>query len=178
MTKLYTRKGDEGCSRVMEGDMIPKYSAIFRVLGDLDELNCLLSSFSRTMEASGELVQFSRMREIQRNCMRICSSINLGEQYPFSSTETVKNLEDWIDQMTASTPLLTCFIYPDHELHYARAVCRRVERSISKYLLKDCKNHPYDKDILSYMNRLSDYLFALARYCNHKACRTEEKFVF
>jgi ATP:cob(I)alamin adenosyltransferase len=139
-------------------------------LGTIDELNSFLGvtiSFSNISEIT------SFLRQIQKNLLTI-SSIIAGKKLTFSISETRK-LEKIIDKYEKTLPSLRNFILPGGtvfavHLHYARSLARKVERNVVA-LSKERKVSP---KILAYLNRLSDFLFILARYVNNEAKVNEE----
>jgi len=155
---IYTKKGDKGKSSVLDGKRIPKSSPIFEALGALDEVNSWL----------GVVGGFTK---IQKDLIAI-SSILAGAKLIFPLSKT-KDLEKKIDKLEKKLPKLTGFIIPsgsDAKLHFARALIRRTERSIVA-IPKILHTNP---NILRHLNRLSDYLYILARYINFKK-GTKEK---
>ena len=93
------------------------------------------------------------------------------------TADHVQGLETAIDKMMAAVPKITTFVLPGGHLlaaalQYGRAVARRAERSLDQL---DAESQPLDSVILQYSNRLSDYLFALARYVNYRAGVDEVK---
>lgn len=101
----------------------------------------------------------TELRNIQTNLMIINSILAGSKKYKFRDSET-KRLERLIDKLTLELPEIKNFIYPVGYLQVARAVCRRAEREIVKLEIKE-------KNILKYINRLSDALFVMARHQNH-----------
>lgn len=90
------------------------------------------------------------------------------------SPQPVTDLENWIDKFTEELPQLTNFILPSGgkssaALHVARTVCRRAERSVAPIV----RSGEADPDVAKFLNRLSDYLFTLARYTAMKEGNTE-----
>ena len=88
--------------------------------------------------------------------------------------EDSRCLEEQVDQMQSQLPELTVFILPGGHssaawAHVARTVCRRAERRIVSLLDQNTLSDDGANSLLTYVNRLSDYLFVLARYCNHLA---------
>lgn len=155
---IYTKKGDRGKTFLFNGKKVLKNSPICEALGNLDEVNSWFGVVGG-------------LKEIQKNLMMI-SSILAGTKLQFSESKT-KELEMEIDKMERKLPKLRGFIIPGgkrSKLHFARALVRRAERSIVA-LPNILHTNP---DILSYLNRLSDYVFTLARYSNFKEMKKEE----
>lgn len=103
---------------------------------------------------------------------------NRSSRYVFNDSTLIKNLEERIDQMTDELPELRNFILPGgssqtgSHLHFSRAVCRRCERLVTHWLRNEANeedDEPFQETIIGiYLNRLSDYLFTLARYITQK----------
>lgn len=149
---------------------VSKDSLRVEVLGSIDELNSFLGiviSFSNLAEIS------SYLKDVQRNLLRI-GSITAGSKLKLSITQT-KRLEKMIDKFEGSLPVLSNFILPGgtvvaSHLQYARSLTRRAERS----MVSLSKIEKVNADILTYLNRLSDFLFMLARYANSESGLREE----
>jgi cob(I)alamin adenosyltransferase len=161
---IYTKKGDKGETSIFKKKSlkISKSSDIINTLGTLDELN----SFLGVVRVFSGLYQKEIIR-IQTNLMTI-ASILAGSDLSFSDLET-KKLENKIDQLEVQLPRLNNFIIPGGSkesalLNYSRTLTRRVEREIVGL----SKKSKIDAKILKYINRLSDYLFMLARDINYK----------
>jgi cob(I)alamin adenosyltransferase len=159
---IYTKRGDGGKTSTFAGPM-SKSDALAEVLGSIDELNSWIG-----------LIRFNNriLKNMQRNLMDITSCL-AGSKKKLRVGETRK-LEKLIDKLTGELPPLKNFIYPVGEIQIARAVCRRAEREIvrisnSKFLISNDQ-----KNILKYMNRLSDALFVMARWVNHQNKIREE----
>ncbi len=161
---IYTKRGDKGQTSVLEEGntqniRITKDSLIVEALGANDELNSWLGvvySFSESRKLQ-ELIG-----EIQKRLLTIGSTI-AGAKLAFPEKHT-KDLEKLIDEMEGKMPVLSHFVYPrgtktSAQLQYARSLARRCERRVVA-LSKEMKIKP---EILSYLNRLSDFLFCLAR---------------
>ncbi|MBI4100770.1 cob(I)yrinic acid a,c-diamide adenosyltransferase [Candidatus Microgenomates bacterium] len=161
MTKIYTKKGDKGKTTVC-GMEVEKNHPRLVVLGVLDELS---SSLGVVLAFSSELKILS---EIQEDLMEIGSEIALGDRNVGGKLEQrVIILEKEIDQIWEDLPPLVNFILPQGGkvgslLHFSRSICRRAEREAVILSQKE-KIAP---EIIIYLNRLSDFLFALARWVN------------
>ena len=150
--KICTGKGDRGFSSLADGNALPKNSPCFELMGDIDELSCVLG-LAKT--AGGDL---SFLEESQKALSKIMSYIACeNEKYLMNEAE-------------ADIPLAHAdydfeeFILPGKtelsaRLDFARAVCRRAERKYATFYLEK----KADKNALMFLNRLSDALYILAR---------------
>jgi cob(I)alamin adenosyltransferase len=172
---IYTRKGDKGKTFLSNGQKVPKFDPRIEIYGTIDELNSIigvvLSSKHQALAIKKELIK------IQNDLFEIGSRLVLqGEtlQNLQNLNKRVEKFEDFIDKMTLQMPRLNNFILPGGGktgamLHFARAVSRRLERKI---IALDSKEK-IDKNIMIYLNRLSDLLFTMARFANFKEKRKE-----
>ncbi|MEW9798627.1 cob(I)yrinic acid a,c-diamide adenosyltransferase [Alteromonas sp. CYL-A6] len=163
--KIYTRGGDKGSTQIYADKpmRVDKDDIILACYGDLDELNShigLLISLANDVEST-------TLHTIQRQLFQAGFAISATSSL---SEEDVSALESAIDRLTHELAPQTQFILPGGcqaaaQAHVCRAVCRRTERTITA--LKRVHDVP---DVLAaYINRLSDYLFTLARTLNHRA---------
>ena len=185
--KIYTKTGDKGTSSLYTGERRDKDNMIFESLGAIDELNAHLGLASEHCQQIDGLDKkvFEQLVEIQARLMDVGSHIatprqteKIGAQKKISHTEfeeaNVTALESWIDDLDASLPPLTNFILPSgglasSQIHVARTVCRRAERGLVPLL----QSGSIDQVVFTYVNRLSDYLFTLARFCAKAAGKEE-----
>lgn len=158
---VYTKTGDKGKTGTFGGKRISKSSKLIQAIGAIDELNSYLGIVGK-------------LTEIQRNLFTI-NSILSGAKLIFPKDAT-KKLEKEIDIMESKMPVLANFIIYSGtsratKIYYARALARRAERQFV-----DLNDSQFTKDmsILVYLNRLSDYLFTLARFTNFQK-KTKEK---
>ena len=170
ITRVYTKKGDDGMTSLVGGTRVTKTNARVEAYGTVDELSANLGNLASWMKDGDDKDLIVR---IQRNLFTVCSNlatdqrvVPVGPSYTLNPDEVIL-LEDEIDAINASIPPQTAFILPggSHEAaicHVCRTVCRRAERRI--FFLHETS--PVQQEILSYMNRLSDYLFVLARKLN------------
>ena len=170
ITRVYTKKGDDGMTSLVGGTRVTKTNARVEAYGTVDELSANLGNLASWMKDGDDKDLIVR---IQRNLFTVCSNlatdqsvVPVGPSYTLNPEEVIL-LEDEIDAINASIPPQTAFILPggSHEAaicHVCRTVCRRAERRI--FFLHETS--PVQQEILSYMNRLSDYLFVLARKLN------------
>ncbi len=171
--KIYTKTGDKGETGLFGGPRVRKDDPRIESYGDVDELNAVLGlvrSFKPPHEADQEL------KKIQNDLFDIGAVLATpdrkrlqGKAGSFVGAEDVSFLEKSIDRMEADLPPLQTFVLPGGAgaaaaLHLARTVCRRAERRIVSLSARE----EVGAEILIYMNRLSDYLFVLARWINQK----------
>ena len=176
--KIYTKKGDKGETSLIGGKRVKKHNIQVEAYGTVDELQAtigLIIDFSTIEE------QKALLSQIQIDLFTIGSHIANSEKPQKSLTPINNNPLDKMvwrqDIMNDSIPPLTHFILPGgHKassfLHLGRTICRRAERRVTA-LDEANKNN----DIVKYLNRLSDYLFCLARLENHNNNIEEIKWV-
>ncbi|TSC92393.1 MAG: ATP/cobalamin adenosyltransferase [Candidatus Berkelbacteria bacterium Licking1014_85] len=151
---IYTKKGDRGFT-ILNNKKLKKSDAVFEALGDLDELNANLGLARFKMKDE-------RFKNIIKNIQILF--IDLMAEIANCQKETIdwnaetEKLETEIDKLMKNKNINHFIIPGENELsallNISRAICRRAERSLTK--LKGCKN------IKKFVNRLSDYLFALS----------------
>jgi cob(I)alamin adenosyltransferase len=164
--KIYTRTGDKGETGLLGGARVPKHHIRIESYGTLDELNSFLGLLRDT---PGAIAHTEAIVRIQEQLFTIGSHLamepgNTSFKLPEFSKDEIAFLEQEIDRMTAELPEMRNFVLPGGSLavshcHVARCVCRRAERLV--VLLNDSEK--VDDSIVTYLNRLSDYLFVLAR---------------
>lgn len=181
--KIYTKGGDKGTTSLVGGKRVPKNHPRVEAYGDLDEL---ISFIGIIISDTGIDSVKANLRKIQENLMLVSAhfaSDGSSKSLKEISEDDIIFLENEIDTMTASLPPQTAFILPgaprvSSECHVARTICRRAERhAISIGTGGDGNTQISDQLTVGmrYLNRLSDYLFTLARYlCNEG----KEKEVF
>ena len=161
--KIYTKTGDAGTTSLVGGTRVSKAHPRVMAYGDLDELISWLGLLR--CEAPDPALP---LRRIQIHLMNVSAHLaNDGRSFklkPLDEGETIF-LENEIDRMTAALPPQTAFILPGEPraasmAHLARTICRRAERSAVQIEEKT----EQDTLAIRYVNRLSDYLFTLARY--------------
>ena len=176
--KIYTGTGDRGKTSLFSGERISKADARIDAYGDLDELNSILGALAAHLSAEEKLV--AELQQIQTGLFQAGAWLATLPGAPSAdslqeiSLEQIDFLEKAIDRFEKELPVLKAFILPGGHItaawaHVARAVCRRCERKVVLLLNNSVKKKtpgPYQR-LLVFLNRLSDYLFALARKCNH-----------
>ncbi|MFN3403670.1 MAG: cob(I)yrinic acid a,c-diamide adenosyltransferase [Cytophagaceae bacterium] len=163
--KIYTKKGDQGMTSLYGGKTVSKSSLRIEAYGTIDELNSWLGLI-RDVQKDEERKQF--LKKLQDNLFSIGSSLAADPDRKLPLPEIEKKLvelmETEIDKMDTQLPNLKNFIIPGGHTfvsycHITRCVCRRAERIVT-YLSEKEKTDPF---IVIFLNRLSDYLFILAR---------------
>lgn len=171
--KIYTKVGDNGETYTLGGGKVKKSHIKIEVYGDIDELTSWLGVIV------SYLSEFEVMADIKEEIKRIKDFLILNQNRLFDTGTLViggeiKELEEWIkdlekeiDFIDTKLEPLRKFILPGGSkvssfLHVARTVCRRAERRVVHL----SETYPIDMNAIRYLNRLSDYLFVLARYLN------------
>lgn len=170
ITRVYTKHGDEGTTDLVGGVRVKKSNARIEAYGTVDELSANLGMLTSLMKDGDDKDLIERT---QRNLFTVCSYLatdkaktELAPSFTLSYEET-QVLEQEIDIINDSIPPQTNFILPGGSpaaaaAHVCRTVCRRAERRI--FFLNESSE--MDSEVLQYINRLSDYLFVLARKLN------------
>lgn len=177
--KIYTRTGDRGVTSLFTGERLPKDTYFFNALGTTDELSSQLGLVKAYAEEKNHeyVEQLERIQCILQDISSLLATPRNQELSDDPEREArvlrrlsfnprhITELEEWIDRYDSRLPPLTNFILPggghvSAALHVARTVCRRAERTIVPLINEEV----VDNQVLSYINRLSDYLFTVARY--------------
>lgn len=163
ISKVTTKSGDKGKTSLGNGERVSKSHLIINLLGDIDELNSQIGS---AISSSNSSLISSELQSIQQDLFNLGGEISIFNSGTILiNDDKVKFLEERIEDLNQTLKPLKEFIMPGGDefcsrIHLARAVCRRAERSCVSVL-----DLVKEKNIwLPYLNRLSDYLFVLARY--------------
>jgi cob(I)alamin adenosyltransferase len=169
--KIYTKVGDKGTTSLIGGTKVLKSDVRIEAYGTVDELNSYVGLCNDLV--TGEQSK-NILKEVQDRLFTIGSSLARDPQkgskmkIPGLKEEDVSLLEREIDRMNEVLPEMKNFILPGghatvSHIHVARCICRRAERCCVRLNEQAAE----DLLILKYLNRLSDYLFVLARYTSH-----------
>ena len=185
--KIYTKTGDKGTTALFGGTRVPKHHIRIESYGTIDELN---SHIGLIRDQAIDLIHKKILMEIQDRLFTVGAILATDPEkatlkngkdrlnIPKISESDIKLLEDNMDNMNTALPPMTNFVLPGgHQTvsfcHIARTVCRRAERLASH--LNDME--PFQPETLMYINRLSDYLFVLARKLSHELQAEEIKWI-
>lgn len=171
-SRLYTGGGDDGTTSLVGGERARKDSLRLDAYGTIDEFSAFLGWLA-AMPLETEIEE--ELKEVQNRLFDIGGYMasnpgDTGLPPVKALDESRREIEGWIDRLDASTPKIRAFVLPGGceaaaRAHVARTVCRRAERRIVAL----AREEEVDEEVLRYFNRLSDYLFILSRYLNHKA---------
>ena len=171
LNKIYTRTGDDGTTGLADGSRISKAAAKMAAIGDVDEANCAIGVASAALEDGPAREMLARIQnemfDLGADLATPGEDFTPGEMTLRITAAQVERLEREIDEMNEALAPLTSFILPGGlpaaaQLHLARAVVRRAERT-AVAATGDVSLNP---QALTYINRLSDHLFVLARLVN------------
>ena len=181
--KIYTKTGDKGETSLYGGTRVSKAAARVESYGTLDELNAFIGLAKA--EISDEKV-LNQLQKIQFDLFTVGSEAATPTDKMFLangksrldlliSEEEIMELERWMDNFDAELEPLQFFILPSGgkaaaSIHICRTVCRRAERTMV-FLNETEEVRP---ELIKYLNRLSDYLFILARYVSKISGEKEE----
>ena len=179
--KAVKGKGDNGTTRLLSGERVPKCHERIAAMGDIDELTTLLGLLRIHLPKEDQEIE-KEIRRIQSDLLDIGALISTWrDSADFQSLRQIDQghiafLEATIDRLNEKLPRLEHFIL--HGGHpaaawaqFARSVCRRAERHTAGLSVQVQVGNPPKvlRWVLAYLNRLSDYLFTVGRYCNHQA---------
>jgi cob(I)alamin adenosyltransferase len=178
--KIYTKTGDKGYTSLIGGTRVPKHHLRIESYGTVDELNSYIGLI-RDQQITAHDKDF--LKQIQDRLFTIGSSLAADPEkskmvIPDLHAEDIELLEKEMDRMNEVLPELRHFILPGGSTtisycHIARCVCRRAER-LTVHLAEEST---VDEKVNIYLNRLSDYLFTLARLVAHYNKVTENQWV-
>jgi cob(I)alamin adenosyltransferase len=184
--KIYTQTGDHGKTSLLSGERVSKSHIRIKAYGSVDELNASLGVL-HSMLPDGSDPMLPPLKEIQSDLFHIGALLAatpgsdvVARLTPVGPDRTGR-LEHLIDHMQASLPELKAFILPGGHpaaawAHVARTVCRRAERDVIE-LAAAPESMGADPEnltpVITYLNRLSDYLFVAARFLNHRNGRAD-----
>lgn len=169
--KIYTKTGDKGETSLYGGKRVAKSSLRVQAYGDVDELNSLigLAISKQDLDQKLKLVLERVQHELFNLGADLATPEDVNEKLVVERVEanSITQLESEIDKWQASLPKLKQFILPGGSetaaiIFLARAVCRRAERNTVSL----SKQENINQDVITYLNRLSDWLFVFARLVN------------
>jgi cob(I)alamin adenosyltransferase len=185
--KIYTGTGDRGKTGLLSGERVLKCDDRIEAYGDVDELVSVVGAVAATTPSERQDLK-DELEKIQSVLFQIGAWLattpgsKAAELLPSTGPGEPKELEAAIDRMDAELPALHDFLLPGGHLaaawaHVGRTVCRRAERRVVRLGLKtdDLLFAAGLEPVLVYLNRLSDYLFVLARYLNRITANAEKK---
>jgi cob(I)alamin adenosyltransferase len=168
LTKIYTRTGDDGSTGMAGGTRVAKDDLLVHAIGDVDELNSQLAVLA--CHVPDILVR--PVLAIQNELFNVGAELSMGQA--MIQQGSVDTLEKSLDELNQTLTPLKEFILPGGGLaashcHVARSVCRRAERT----LVSLNKQNALNSVLMAYINRLSDYLFVLARAISQQEGKDE-----
>lgn len=167
-SKITTGYGDDGWTYAGIHNHCAKDGFVIDALGDLDELNCWIGRIRENFPQYDE-----PLSQIQRHIFEF--GVFVTQYIPPIGLEEVRWLENMSVELEADLPDLKNFILPHYpsEVHIARAICRRCERKVC-FFMRKAEAWKHSNVAVPYLNRLSDYLFILARKICHDAGKPED----
>lgn len=166
LSKIYTRTGDNGTTGLADNTRLAKDDLRFDTMGAVDNLNAQIGLLIAYLN---DIIILSQLNKIQHKLFNIGGELALPNHqqlgYIAITEEDVITLENWIDEFNQNLPYLKEFILPagsvaTAQAHIARCFCRDSERLIIRL---DKRDNNISQMVKQYLNRLSDYLFVLAR---------------
>lgn len=187
MAKIYTKTGDKGTTRLVDGSCVEKFNPRVEAYGTVDELNSYLGILISELQQNETAEKWQGLVKslfFLQHCLFRAGSLLATEknevflQLPQIEPSHIEFLEKKIDELSEPLPALKQFILPSGhpasaKAHFARTLCRRAERRTAEIIAKNSDTDSRLGPCLIFLNRLSDYLFVLARYVNHKSATAE-----
>jgi len=179
ITKVYTRTGDLGTTRLVGGQEVSKAHNRIAAYGTVDELNAILGLI-RTFANRADALESARARldqmlhRVQNQLFDVGAELAtppavMRPDAPRVTRDTVTEMEGWIDTLNEDLGPLVEFVLPGGGpvgafFHQARTVCRRGERDVVALITSDPDATAADSHVVEYLNRLSDWLFVAGRW--------------
>ena len=172
LTKIFTKKGDDGTTDLGGNNRVEKFDSQIIVYGELDELGAAIGLITCQENIPSDILDF--LQSAQQEMFNIAGELSAPEFQSLDDKKVVL-IEDFIDRINESLPPLKEFVVPGEEIrsaqtHMARAICRRAERS----MVKLSKEREVNSFALKYLNRLSDAFFVIARLLARESSAEEK----
>lgn len=185
-SKVYTRTGDKGETSLVSGTRLSKGSARLDLYGEVDHLNSYIGLLVSELANNGQnhfiqkILNYVQNKLFDMGSLLACESEHhMNYHLNLISSNDVQMLENAIDDMDQSLPRLSSFILPGGcrsgaMAHICRTTCRTIERKMVNFSMEN--ENQISKEIMMFINRLSDYFFVLARYLNDSEGVVEVKW--
>ena len=160
LTKIYTKTGDKGTTSLADNTRVQKIDSVIEAIGAVDEANSAIGMIDERYD--------EWINDIQNDLFDMGADLS-GSRVISISQMQIDRLEEHIDELNKDLPALQSFILPKGDIHNARAVVRRAERRVWEAIdihAEVPELYNIDPITAKYLNRLSDFLFVLARYSN------------
>lgn len=182
--KIYTRTGDTGTTSLIGGKRVEKNSPRLEAYGTVDELNSCIGLLAADPAIASHLATLETLHIVQSRLFDVGAylatdnSASPDMQPAGLASSDITAIEEQIDLMTTQLPKLTSFVLPGGcaaaaKAHLCRTVCRRAERRVLTLAGKAA----VASEVTTYLNRLSDYFFTLARFANHLTSTPETPWI-
>ena len=175
--KIYTKTGDKGTTSLVGGQRVPKNDVRLNAYGTVDELNSFLGLLrAKAADRADKDMLFAIQNKLFAVGANLATDRAMTALSPASLIEDsdIEQLEHWIDDMNGVLPPLREFIvYGEDELSALCHVCRVVARRAEREIISVGQELTVDENIVRYMNRLSDFLFVMARMFTKKCDRRD-----
>lgn len=157
---IYTKTGDKGTTSLANGERVSKTDVRIEAYGTVDELNSWIGLLDASMPAEPDNGLHRQLRWVQNKLFNLGAALSRA-QGEWIGEDDVRQLELWIDAIQAVVPKQNSFLLPAGSeavcrCHVARTVCRRAERRMIESQAQE--------NYIRFINRLSDFLFLLARH--------------
>lgn len=183
---IYTRHGDKAKTTTFDGDRVEKTAPTIAAYGDIDELTSHLGLLKALMTQTATKASLNHatiapeinyIEHLQRHLFAVGWCLMSNHPAEISFAQLTTEMEQRIDSLSATLPALHTFVIPGNNVpeaqcHVCRTVCRRAERAVAAV----AKERSINPQVLAFMNRLSDYLFVLARKLNFITCQAEKRW--
>ena len=179
---IYTKTGDKGTTSLVGGSRVNKDDMRVEAYGTVDELNSHIGLLAEMLRTQHE-VHYKELKAIQHNLFDLQTLLatedaDIYARLPKLEGKEIETLEKQIDAITAQLPQLHSFVIAGGNVagaqcHVCRTVCRRAERRVVTL----SKHTEIEETIMSYLNRLSDYLFVLARLAVMSDGKDEDLYI-
>jgi cob(I)alamin adenosyltransferase len=178
--KIYTKTGDKGTTKLVDGSSVEKFNPRVEAYGCVDELNSQIGMVRSIIEQQKVFSNLNDHLEVIQNHLFSVGSLlatadeNVFNKLPAINENHIEQLEKWIDFYSEELPTLKNFILPSGDsaacaLHLCRTSCRRAERRASEIYA----TATHYQNVLIYLNRLSDLFFTWSRWVNLKKNHAE-----